>query len=87
MAFSGPAVHHLGSRGTFGLLSVAPALTLLAAWALPEPKSASTQKVGVSLRRRACTHYRCGFRSPDDDETKLCEAKVRLYQIERTERE
>lgn len=45
MAFSGPAIHYLGSRGTFGLLSVAPALTLLAAWAMPEPKAATNQKV------------------------------------------
>ncbi|KAI5063223.1 hypothetical protein GOP47_0021770 [Adiantum capillus-veneris] len=50
---SGPAVHSFGPRGAFFLISVAPVLLLVAAWAIPEkrlPKGLDRAKFGDMLK-------------------------------------
>ncbi|KAI5063221.1 hypothetical protein GOP47_0021768 [Adiantum capillus-veneris] len=50
---SGPAVHSFGPRGSFVLISVAPLLLLVAAWAIPEkrlPKGVDRAKFGDMLK-------------------------------------
>lgn len=51
-AVSGPAVHSFGPRGSFLLISIAPLMLLVAAWALPEkrlPKGLDRVKFGAML--------------------------------------
>lgn len=50
---SGPAVHSFGPRGSFLLISIAPLLLLVAAWALPEkrlPKGLDKAKLGDMVK-------------------------------------